>query len=94
MLAGQPDEVDYRPVQRRLSLASTEDVRDLVTALLQASDPVINAGHGVLYAEATAELVEFAELTQIPVMTTLAGKSAFPEDHPLALGTGGLTAAR
>jgi acetolactate synthase-1/2/3 large subunit len=42
----------------------------------------------VLYAEATDELVEFAELTNIPVMTTLAGKSAFPETHRLALGTG------
>ena len=42
-----------------------------------------------MFAEATPELVEFAELTHIPVMTTLAGKSAFPENHRLALGTGG-----
>ncbi|MGH2542566.1 MAG: thiamine pyrophosphate-dependent enzyme, partial [Ardenticatenaceae bacterium] len=41
-----------------------------------------------MYAEATDELVEFAELTNIPVLTTLAGKSGFPEDHPLSLGTG------
>ena len=47
-----------------------------------------HAGQGVMYAEATDELVEFAELTNVPVMTTLAGKSAFPEDHPLSLGTG------
>jgi acetolactate synthase-1/2/3 large subunit len=45
----------------------------------------------VLYAEATPELVEFAELTHIPVLTTLAGKSGFPENHPLALGTGAST---
>ena len=49
---------------------------------------MINAGQGVLYAEATDDLVEFAELINVPVMTTLAGKSAYPEDHPLALGTG------
>ena len=36
-----------------------------------------------------AELVAFAELAQLPVLTTMAGKSAFPETHPLALGTGG-----
>ncbi|MEZ4730830.1 MAG: thiamine pyrophosphate-requiring protein [Caldilineaceae bacterium] len=80
--------VDYQPVQRHASAASPEDVRDLVTALLGASNPVINAGQGVMYAEATPELVEFAELTHIPVMTTLAGKSAFPENHGLSLGTG------
>lgn len=52
---------------------------------------MINAGQGVLYAEATDDLVEFAELVNVPVMTTLAGKSAYPENHPLALGTGGNT---
>jgi thiamine pyrophosphate-dependent acetolactate synthase large subunit-like protein len=44
-----------------------------------------------MYAEATPELIEFAELTHIPVMTTLAGKSAFPENHRLALGTGAIS---
>lgn len=83
------DALKYAPVVRRTSGASAEDVRDLVTALLKAKDPVINAGQGVLYAEATPDLVEFAELTHIPVLTTLAGKSAFPENHALALGTGG-----
>ncbi|MCH7801313.1 MAG: thiamine pyrophosphate-requiring protein, partial [Chloroflexi bacterium] len=88
-LAEIPDDAfNYKPVTAYKSGASPDDVRDLVTALLKASYPVINAGQGVLYAEATDELVEFAELTNIPVMTTLAGKSGFPEDHPLALGTG------
>ena len=82
------DTFPYTPVTERKSAADPDDVRDLVKALLAASDPVINAGQGVLYAEATDELVEFAELTGIPVMTTLAGKSAFPENHPLSLGTG------
>lgn len=80
--------VDYKPVARHPSAAAPEDVRDLVTALLKAVNPIISAGQGVMYAEATAELVEFAELTHIPVMTTLAGKSGFPENHRLALGTG------
>jgi acetolactate synthase-1/2/3 large subunit len=85
------DTLPYKPVRERKSAADPDDVRDLVTALLEASSPVINAGQGVLYAEATDELVELAELTNIPVMTTLPGKSAFPEDHRLALGTGGHT---
>ena len=79
---------DYTPVRPFLSGASAEDVRDLVTAMLGASSPIINVGQGVLYAEASDELVELAELANIPVMTTLAGKSAFPEDHRLALGAG------
>ena len=82
---------DYQPVQAYKSAADPDAVRDLASALLQAENPTINAGHGVLWAQATDELVELAELTHIPVMTTLAGKSAFPETHPLALGTGAHT---
>jgi acetolactate synthase-1/2/3 large subunit len=55
---------------------------------MKAKDPIIFAGQGVLYAEATDELLELAELLCVPVITTLEGKSAFPEDHDLALGTG------
>ena len=51
---------------------------------------MIIAGQGVLYAEATDELLALAELLDIPVMTTIDGKSAFPEDHALALGSGGV----
>jgi acetolactate synthase-1/2/3 large subunit len=68
---------------------SARDIEAATRALLEAKKPVIHAGQGVLYAEGCPELLELAELLQIPVMTTLEGKSAFPEDHPLALGTGG-----
>ena len=92
MAAEYPDEeIAYTPVQVRRSTAASEDVRDMVTDLLKAQRPVIIAGQGVLYAEATEELIAFAELARVPVMTTLAGKSAFPETHPLSLGTGGHT---
>jgi acetolactate synthase-1/2/3 large subunit len=57
--------------------------------LLAAKRPLLHVGQGVLWAEATDELREFAELVQAPVMTTLPGKSAFPENHPLAVGCGG-----
>ena len=79
----------YRPPERFRSAADPDDVRNLVEALLKAECPIINAGHGVLWAEASNELIELADLARLPVLTTLAGKSAFPEDHPLALGTGG-----
>ena len=82
---------EYQVSRSYKSYAAKEDVRDIVTALLKAKAPVINAGQGTLYAEATDELIEFAELVNVPVMTTLAGKSAYPEDHALALCTGGNT---
>ena len=78
----------YKPVKATVSKADSHDVFSAARALLDAKAPIIHAGQGVLYANATEELVELAELLQIPVMTTLAGKSAFPEKHPLALGSG------
>ena len=80
-----------RPSLPRLTQASADDVAQTAKALLAAARPVIVAGQGVLYAGATAELVRLAELTGTPVATTLNGKSAFPENHPLALGTAGRT---
>ena len=84
--------LDYKPVKANRSAADPGDVRDLISALLSASSPVVNAGQGLMNAAATDDLIEFAELTGIPVVTTLAGKSGFPENHPLSLGCGGRTA--
>ncbi len=58
-------------------------------ALLDAECPVIYAGQGVHYAQAWDSLKVLAELLGAPVTTSLGGKSAFPENHPLALGSGG-----
>ena len=80
----------YAPVKGTRSMADPEDVAAAVRAMVSAKLPLFHAGLGVLYAEASAELVELAELLQAPVMTTLSGKSAFPEDHPLAIGSGGM----
>ena len=77
----------YRPVKGARSEADPQDVMAAARALLEARDPVIHAGQGVLYAEAGPELLELAELTNVPVMTTMGGKSAFPETHPLSLGS-------
>jgi acetolactate synthase-1/2/3 large subunit len=80
--------INYAPVKRTVSGANTRDVAEAAKILVQAKAPVIVAGQGVLYAEASDELVELAELLQSPVTTPLEGKSAFPEHHPLSLGTG------
>jgi len=88
----QTEEIDenafnYRPVKSTRAGANVRDVAEAARVLVEARSPVIYAGQGVLYAEATEKLVALAELLQAPVLTTLEGKSAFPEDHPLALGT-------
>ena len=80
--------INYAPVKRTVSSANPADVAAAAKVLAQASSPVFVAGQGVLYAEASDELVELAELLQAPVTTPLEGKSAFPEHHPLSLGTG------
>ncbi|MBB3166053.1 thiamine pyrophosphate-requiring protein [Rhizobium laguerreae] len=80
---------DHRRPRRSVPQAGDREVVDLAESLLAAKNPVILAGQGVLSASATPELIELAELLNIPVMTTPNGKSAFPEDHPLALGTAG-----
>ncbi len=81
----------YQPVKPTRSAGDPRDVDEAARALVEARRPVIHAGQGVMYAEATEELVQLAELLQAPVSTTLVGKSAFPENHPLSLGTGGNT---
>jgi acetolactate synthase-1/2/3 large subunit len=80
--------INYAPVKSTVSGANARDVSEAAKFLAQAKSPVIVAGQGVLYAEASTELVELAELLQAPVTTPLEGKSAFPEHHPLSLGTG------
>ncbi|MER5527316.1 thiamine pyrophosphate-requiring protein [Streptomyces sp. NPDC002677] len=79
----------YEPPRRHLSAADPADVERAVALLLDAERPVIRVGQGVLWADATAELVEFAEAINAPVATTYIAKSAFPEDHPLSIGSGG-----
>ncbi|MBC1473472.1 biosynthetic-type acetolactate synthase large subunit [Listeria grandensis] len=62
----------------------------LMQALAASSKPVILAGAGVNHSRATAELLDFAERYQIPVVNTLLGLGSFPQDHPLFLGMGGM----
>ena len=64
-----------------------------VACMLGKKRPLIIAGGGVLYADATKELMEFAEAFGIPVAETQAGKSSLPWNHPLNVGAIGVTGA-
>ncbi|MBT2135641.1 thiamine pyrophosphate-requiring protein [Croceibacterium sp. LX-88] len=80
---------DYAPGKVALSQPGQADIEAAADLLVSAANPAIYAGQGVHWSEAYAELRELAEHLAIPVMTSLPGKSAFDETHPLALGSGG-----
>src|SRR5262249_24842141 len=88
---GEYDEAEhpYAPVKGWRSGPDPDDVKAAARVLLGAKDPLLYVGEGVLYADATAELLRVAELTQAPVLTTLKAKGAFPENHPLSVGVRG-----
>jgi thiamine pyrophosphate-dependent acetolactate synthase large subunit-like protein len=83
------DGIDYQPARRFRSAPDPEAVREVADRLVAAERPVIYAGQGVHYAKAWPQLRTLAELLEAPVTTSLQGKSAFPENHPLSLGSGG-----
>lgn len=78
--------LDRRPPAR-------EAVNRAVACLAGKQRPLIIAGGGVLYADATKELMEFAAAFGIPVAETQAGKSSLPWNHPLNVGAIGVTGA-
>ena len=80
---------DYAPGKVVRSQPDLVDIEAAADALLAAGNPAIYAGQGVHWSEAYDELRALAEHLAIPVMTSLPGKSAFDETHPLALGSGG-----
>ena len=85
---------DYRPANHLRSGPDPDAIATAATLLREAKAPVIYAGQGVHYAEAWPELEELAERLAIPVCTSLEGKSAFNERHPLALGAAGRAVPR
>jgi len=80
-----PTNVDMPGYQPTLE-PNMRQVREAARLIEKAQRPVIIAGQGVLLSGAWDELREFAERTQIPVITTLLGISGFAESHPLSLG--------
>jgi len=79
-------ELDYTPMPLVRVAPDPDAVKQAVRMLLAAKSPLLWAGAGVHYAEAGDRLAALAELIPAPVVTTNPGKSAIPENHPLALG--------
>jgi acetolactate synthase-1/2/3 large subunit len=65
-------------------------IKDAAELIVQSTRPVIYAGGGILKARAAEALLELAELCDIPVVTTLMARGAFPDDHRLCLGMPGM----
>ena len=84
-----PEPLAHKPVLSARSGPDPKDVAEAARMLVEAKRPVIYAGQGVHYARAWEELKQLAELLEAPVTTSLQGKSAFPENHSLSLGSGG-----
>ena len=76
----------YRPVTE----PAQEAVRDAVSLMLSSRRPVLYVGGGTIRAGAHRELAELAELTGLPVVTTLMARGAFPDSHPQHLGMPGM----
>jgi acetolactate synthase I/II/III large subunit len=68
----------------------SRQVREAAKLIAAARKPVLYVGGGVIRGEASAELLELAELTGIPVVTTLMARGAFPDSHPQHLGMPGM----
>ena len=82
------DSENYCSPRSAKIIPSQNDIRDAVKYLMKAKKPLIWAGGGVLMSGASKELKKLVEFTGIPVFTTMQGKSAFDERHPLFLGAG------
>jgi len=89
MQQGFEGELAYQPVVRTAYAPDADSIGKVADALIAAGRLVIYAGQGIHWSAAHAELQTLAELLAAPVCTSLPGKSAFNETHPLALGSGG-----
>ena len=65
-------------------------IKEAAHLILRAEKPILYVGGGVLKARAASALRELAEMLQIPVVTTLMARGAFPDNHPLCLGMPGM----
>ncbi len=83
----------YEPLPVYKPKATRAQVEKALTMLNDAERPLIVAGGGIINADASALLVEFAELTGVPVIPTLMGWGTIPDDHPLMVGMVGLQTA-
>ena len=80
----------YEPLPVYKPHASRKQIEKAIDMLMSAEKPLIVAGGGIINADASDLLVEFAEITGIPVIPTLMGWGTIPDDHPLMAGMCGL----
>ncbi len=80
----------YEPLPVHKPRTSRKQAARAIAMLNDAERPLIVAGGGIINADASALLVEFAELTGVPVIPTLMGWGTIPDDHPLMAGMVGL----
>jgi tartronate-semialdehyde synthase len=83
----------YQPLPVYKPAASRAQVEKAIDMLVAAERPLIIAGGGIVNADAASLLVEFAEITGVPVIPTLMGWGTIPDDHPLMAGMAGLQTA-
>ncbi len=84
------DPETYEPLPVEKPAASRKQIEKALSMLNEAERPLIVAGGGVIGADACDLLVEFAEITGVPVIPTLMGWGSIPDDHPLMAGMVGL----
>ncbi len=80
----------YQPLAVHKPKASRAQIDKAFAMLNEAERPLIVAGGGIINADASAALVDFAETTGVPVIPTLMGWGTIPDDHPLMVGMAGL----
>lgn len=93
MIFEYPDDVNipsYKPTYR----GNAKQIRAACKLIEEASRPILYVGGGVISSDASEQLIDLADLMQLPVVTTLMGKGAFPASHPLNLGAVGMHGAK
>lgn len=91
---------NYKPIQQKHIIkfkgyrfqyqTNRFQIRQVLNYIKQATQPLLYVGGGAVIANATKELNEFTDIFQVPITTTLMGKGAFDENHPLSLGMLGM----
>ncbi len=84
-----PENINIRGL-KEVPEPSLEKLKEVAKIIINAERPLLLVGGGVIISNASREVLELSEMLLIPVVTTLMGKGAFPEDHPLSLGMIGM----
>ena len=94
VMTDEVEKFEYQITEKYTSVPNTLDLKKALQKILSAKKPVIWAGQGILYSGATEELKNFCEIINVPVITTMPGKSAINENHYLSLGAANRTAPK